>query len=128
MMDTEPNFRPKLHATLSKTCSMLQVLEVLSVICDEKGLAIGRHERTIYQLEVANSNTFYINTFSFFVFFMEKKRGSGRLSGKKCETSGTPFQENTLGAKGQGANMLTTFPVSFTWSLKNGIQLNFRGH
>jgi hypothetical protein len=49
---------------------------------------------------------------------MAKKRGSGRLSGKKCETPGTPFQENTLGAKGQGANMLTTFPVSFTWSLK----------
>ena len=51
--------------------------------------------------------------------------------GKKCEPSGAHFQENTLGAKGQGAKMLTTLPViwkggqssEWTWSFKMAFNL-----
>ena len=48
------------------------------------------------------------------VFFVAKRHESGRFSGKKCEPSGAHFQENTLGAKGQGANMLIALPVIST--------------
>ena len=51
--------------------------------------------------------------------------------GKKCEPSGAHFQENTLGAKGQGAKLLTTLPViwkggqssEWTWSFKMAFNL-----
>ena len=50
---------------------------------------------------------------------------------KKCEPSGAHFQENTLGAKGQGAKMLTTLPViwkggqpsELTWPFKMAFKL-----
>ena len=51
-------------------------------------LGIGRHERTIHQLEVANSNTFY----GIIVIFFMAKRKIIKINlydflGKKCEPS-----------------------------------------
>ena len=39
------------------------------------------------------------------VFFVAKSINLDDFLGKKFEPSGAHFQENTLGAKGQGANM-----------------------
>ena len=65
------------------------------------------------------------------VFFVAKSINLDDFLGKKCEPSGAHFQENTLGAMGQGANMLTTLPViwkggqssEWTWSFKMAFNL-----